>query len=108
VAHYLVRAKPIDPELDALRAMIDAGEIKPMRPFGHTLHHSLSSARLDSHGMAVWEEEDYCSPPLRMERRAVLDRFFTDLRVEKVRAGEGWEQIEDLPSLWNSKGERDD
>ncbi len=108
MAHYLVRAKPMDEKLVALKAMIDAGEIKPMRPFGNTLHHSLAHARLASNGEAVWEEEDYCSPPLRMERAAVLDAFFTELRVEKVRAGEGWERIENLSSLWKSKEMRDE
>ena len=51
-------------------------------------------------GEAVWEEEDYCTPPLAMERAAVLDRYFLDLRVERVEEGEGFRRIAHLPSLW--------
>jgi hypothetical protein len=32
----------------------------------------------------IWSEEDYCSPPLAMEREAVLDRYFTDIKVEGI------------------------
>jgi hypothetical protein len=48
----------------------------------------------------VWEEEDYCRPPLAQEREAVLDRYFEDLSVERVERGSGWEQISDLPPLF--------
>jgi hypothetical protein len=27
----------------------------------------------------MWIEEDYCSPPLAMERKVVLDRYFDDV-----------------------------
>jgi len=50
--------------------------------------------------VAVWEEEDYCAPPLAQERAAVLDDYFHDLRVEKVKEGEGWSKIEALPRLF--------
>jgi hypothetical protein len=50
--------------------------------------------------MAVWEEEDYCRPPLAQEREAMLDTYFRDLRVEPVQEGDGWEKIEDLPRLF--------
>ena len=98
MAYYLVRAK--GQELDKLRAWLDSGEIAVMRPFGTSLNYSLKHARLDPDGWAIWEEEDYCTPPLAMERRAVLDRHFTDLTVKRVEAGDGWEQIDDLPGLW--------
>ena len=42
-----------------------------------------------SDGVAVWEEEDYCDPPLAQEREAVLDDYFGDLRVEAVKEGGG-------------------
>jgi hypothetical protein len=74
-----------------------------MRPFGAALTKGLVGARLDlESGEAVWEEEDYCSPPLAMERAAVLDRYFDNLRVEQVSEGEGWRRIHDLPSLWET------
>ena len=104
MAYYLVRAR-VKPELvEELRARLDRQEFRPMRPFGTALTFSLENARWDPQAEeAVWEEEDYCSPPLAMERAAVLDRYFDDLRVERVQEGEGWQRIADLPSLWEEK-----
>ncbi|MHC4448004.1 MAG: hypothetical protein ACYSXF_09535 [Planctomycetota bacterium] len=102
MAHYLVRAKPLTECLTELRAKLDAGTVEALEPFGRALHYSLMNARVDSKShAAVWEEEDYCRPPLAMERAAVLDQYFTGLTVEAVRRGSGWERIEALPSLWN-------
>ena len=70
-------------------------------PFGTALDDSLCNARRTADGTAVWEEEDYCRPPLAMEREAILDDYFTDLTAELVDVGEGWTQISDLPSLWD-------
>ena len=64
------------------------------------LDYSLRNARVEDDGWIVWEEEDYCSPPLAMERDAVLDTYFSDLSVERVAEGVGWERIEALPPLW--------
>ena len=47
----------------------------------------------------MWEEEDYCRPPLAEERAAVLDRFFDQIEVQTVARGSGWELIQDLPLL---------
>jgi hypothetical protein len=71
-----------------------------MRPFGQSLAYSLRNARLRRDGVAVWEEEDYCRPPLAQEREAVLDAYFRDLEVELVKEGSGWEKIDSLPRLF--------
>ena len=51
--------------------------IHTLIPFGKSLQYSLENARLDDDDddgeFAVWIEEDYCSPPLAMEKEAVLD-----------------------------------
>jgi hypothetical protein len=104
VAHYLVRAMPDHERLSELRDRLDTGEIKQMRPFGRSLHFSLDNARLTPDTWAVWEEEDYCHPPLAMEREAVLDEYFSSLSVERVEEGEGWRQIEELSRLWERSG----
>ena len=54
-----------------------------MRPFGHALQYSLENARIDNENpdYALWVEEDYCSPPLAMERESVLDHYFNDIAV---------------------------
>lgn len=100
MAYYLVTARPDPTQLGELRARLDSGEIRAMRPFGIALHEGLDGARVAGGGLVQWEEEDYCRPPLAMERAAVLDRYFSDLRVEPVAEGEGWQRIQDLPRFW--------
>src|SRR5262245_39972089 len=102
MAYYLVKAKYHEDLLDDLRNRLDSGEIKKMKPFGQALQYGLDNARLDAEeqGLAVWEEEDYCNPPLAQERAAVLDTYFTELRVECVQENQGWAKIESLPRLW--------
>jgi hypothetical protein len=100
MAHYLVSARPVRERCADLRRQLEEGAFEALRPFGKTLTESLKNARITDDGRAVWEEEDYCSPPLAQEREAVLDSYFTDISVEPVTEGEGWRQIDDLPSLW--------
>jgi len=102
MAHYLVKAQIRKDLMKELKARLDSGEIQKMRPFGTALHYSLNHARLDPQGdhWLVWEEEDYCVPPLAQERAAVLDTYFTNLSVEKVAEGKGWARIEFLKRLW--------
>lgn len=102
MAYYLVRAKA-KMDLTALHDRITSGEIARMQPFGRGLEYSLQNVRQESDGWLVWEEEDYCRPPLAMERAAVLDTYFTDLSVEKVEEGVGWALIESLPLLWKTE-----
>ena len=104
MAYYLVKAQYQKERLAELRKRLDSGEINQMRPFGTALQYSLNHARLDPQGdgWAVWEEEDYCRPPLAQERAAVLDSYFTNLSVEPVKEGQGWERIKSLPRLWNN------
>ncbi|NIP44339.1 MAG: hypothetical protein GWN61_23150 [candidate division Zixibacteria bacterium] len=103
MAYYLVKAE-IDENLKPeLKEMLDDGEIKVMKPFGNALHFSLTNARVTDDNQIIWEEEDYCSPPLAMEREAVLDKYFNDLDIERVEKGEGWSKIDNRPFLWESK-----
>jgi len=71
-----------------------------MRPFDKGLTYSLRNARLREDAYAIWEEEDYCSPPLAQERAAALDEFFEELSVAPVPAGAGWQQINQLQPLF--------
>ena len=102
MAYYLVKAKFEKDLLSELRSLLDSGEIRQMRPFGKAMQHSLENARVDLSGWAIWEEEDYCNPPLAQERAAVLDTYFADLNIEHVERGDGWARIESLPMLWDS------
>ncbi len=57
MALYLVKAKPKKDRLDNLHKELSSGIISKMRPFGHSLQHSLENARIDS-DVALWIEED--------------------------------------------------
>ncbi|MBV8812123.1 MAG: hypothetical protein JO033_25940 [Acidobacteriaceae bacterium] len=103
MAHYIVRAKPKPERLPELHTRLCENAFVNLRPFGKALTYSLSEARTQPDGTAIWEEEDYCSPPLAQERAAVLDKYFDEITVEQVNAGEGWKQIEALPKL-NANG----
>ena len=48
-------------------------------------------------------EEDYCSPPLAMEKESVLDKYFEDITVERVSSQkDGWKSLDYMPMLWKS------
>jgi hypothetical protein len=97
---YVVRAKPKGELMADLKKEINSGKISKIRPFGDELQHGLENARIHS-GYAYWVEEDYCSPPLAMERKSVLDRYFEDITVERIESQEeGRNRIKDRPMLW--------
>jgi hypothetical protein len=100
MAHYLVTATPRENLLAELAQRLERGEFVALRPFGRTLTTSLRRARRLPNGKAMWEEEDYCRPPLAQEREAVLDRYFDQISVEPVVEGTGWALIEALPPMF--------
>lgn len=99
MAYYIVRARPKPERLAELHDRLEDKAFISLRPFGRALTHALSDARVQPDGTAIWEEEDYCSPPLAQERAAVLDKYFEDISVEQVNPGEGWARIQSLPKL---------
>lgn len=100
MAHYLVTARPNPDSLHKLRSELERNAFIDLKPFGTALTESLSNARIQPDGLAAWEEEDYCHPPLAEERAAVLDRYFTELAVRPVSTGFGWAEIKALPPLF--------
>jgi hypothetical protein len=100
MAYYLVKAQPKTELLTELEGELEGRKFESLRPFGRSLTYSLNNARLRGDGIATWEEEDYCSPPLTQERAAVLDKYFMDLSVVRVEKGRGWEKVESLPHLF--------
>ena len=80
---YVVRAKPKGELMAECQEELKSGKISKIRPFGEELRVQLENARIHS-GYAYWVEEDYCSPPLAMERKSVLDRYFEDITVEWI------------------------
>jgi hypothetical protein len=104
MAHYLVTASPRQELVDELAGRLARDEFIALRPFGKALSFSLRRARRLPDGKAMWEEEDYCQPPLAEERAAVLDRYFDGLSVEPVVAGTGWALIDTLPAMFPELG----
>jgi hypothetical protein len=100
MVHYLVTATPREDLLAELSDRLERDEFVTLRPFGRVLTASLRRARRLPSGKAVWEEEDYCRPPLAQEREAVLDRYFDQISVEAVAEGTGWALIEPFPALF--------
>jgi hypothetical protein len=86
MALYMVKARPRKELLENLQNDLNSGKTSKMRPFGHALQYSLENARIDTENpdYAMWIEEDYCSPPLPMERESVLDQYFNIIEVLRV------------------------
>ena len=108
MAYYLVRAKPKQERMEELRSSLAQHAFIDMRPFGQSITKGLLGLRVEGEDAVVWEEEDYCSPPLAMERAAVLDQYFDNIRVERVHEGEGWQRIQPLPRLFPELAESTD
>jgi hypothetical protein len=100
MAYYLVSARPIAQRLDDLESKLSERAFAEFKPFGRALTAALEGARQLPDGTAVWEEEDYCRPPLAQERAAVLDQYFEQISVEAVERDRGWQRIEGLPPLF--------
>jgi hypothetical protein len=100
MAYYLVRSKPKCEDLSDLEQLLQQDAFVALRPFGKAITLALRNARIQEDGTVIWEEEDYCSPPLAQERTAVLDTYFEDITVEVVAQHEGWKRIHDLPALF--------
>jgi hypothetical protein len=100
MAYYLVRARPKTELMKDLATRLQDQAFVDLRPFGQALSQGLNGARWESPGLVVWEEEDYCSPPLAMERAAVLDRYFDEINVERVQRDAGWQRIAHLPLVF--------
>jgi hypothetical protein len=106
MAIYLVKARPRQELLGNLHEELNSGKISKMRPFRQALQYSFENARIDNENpdYALWIEEDYCSPPLAMERESVLDQYFNDIAVLRVESEEeAWNKINYKPRLWNKK-----
>jgi hypothetical protein len=106
MAFYLVKAKPRTDILESLRGELSSGKISKMKPFGKSFQYSRENARVDTEGsdFTLWVEEDFCSPPLAMEREAVLDKYFNGITVEKVESeNEAWSRLKDKPRLWSEQ-----
>lgn len=73
-ANWFVRAEPKYDKVVYLRERLDRGEIGEIDPFCRAMTKALENARFDpKRSEAVWIEEEYCCPPLAMERTQVLD-----------------------------------
>ena len=47
----------------------------------------------------MWVEEDYCPPPLAMEKDIFLNKYSDDITVDRVSSETKWKRIDDIPLL---------
>lgn len=100
---YIVRAKPKS-QLSELRKEMDSGKISNLKPFGKSLQRGLENARMDKEtGYAMWVEERLLLSTVdNGTRESVLDRYFDDITVDRVKfEREGRDRISNKPYLWN-------
>ena len=100
MAYYLVEADLKDNLKDELKQKLINNEFKHLNPFGKALTYSLENVKKNDKGKILWEEEDYCSPPLKEEKEAVLNKYFENIKVKKVNKSAGQEKIKNLPELF--------
>lgn len=105
MAHYLVKAEPLDAQKGELIQRIENRDFISLKPFGEALTYSLEHAKIDKKGTWIWEELDYCNPPLKQERAQVLDRYFSIEDITPVEENQGWSTIEDLPKALKTETE---
>lgn|SRR5690606_28130440 len=106
MADYIVRARLKPARAAELRERLAEGAFDHMMPFGPGLADALERAHRDPEtGEAVWEVRCFCTPPLAAERKAILDHYFDQITTQEVTRGQGWQQLHDLPSLWESGSE---
>ena len=104
MAYYLVEGKVNPKTEEDLKHKIEKQTFSSLKPFGKALSFGLENARTGRSGVWLWEEEDYCNPPLKQEREAVFDRYFEAVKTEKVAEGEGWKKIKNLPRVFPGGG----
>ena len=78
---YVVSSCPRLVDLPRLWELLTDGTISRQGPDGREIVASMKRAVVDG-DTVQWSETCYCSPPLKHERSAVYDRFFTDIRIE--------------------------
>ncbi len=94
--YYLVTARIKKNKLDELQEKLKQNSFLNLQPFGRALSSSLKNARSLGKDLLIWEEEDYCRPPLAQEKEAVLHTYFENIEAEPVQKGDGWKKINHL------------
>jgi hypothetical protein len=103
MAYYLVRAKPNPERRAELHTRLGENAFMALRPFGKALTHSLNEARTQPDADRYMGRRGLLLAAASPRACCVLDRYFDEIKVEQVNAGEGLNRIERLPKL-NAKG----
>src|SRR6266566_1467080 len=89
---YLVKARPIVPQMAGFWTLLNNGTIEAQKPDGGEIVASMRRAVMNG-DKVEWHETCFCNPPLRHERATIYDQFFTDLKKEPLVTG-------NPPSVW--------
>ena len=60
------------------------GTVARQKPDGLEIVASMKRAVVTSDGHVQWSELCYCDPPLKHERKTVLDRFFNKIQAKPI------------------------
>jgi len=99
MAYYLITAEALENKLSEFKRRLEQNDFLYLQPFGRALTESLKNAKIKDN-FIYWEEEDYCSPPLKEEKEQVLNKYFRILNILPVNKGEGWKEIKALKNLF--------
>ena len=83
---YFVRAKLVGERSDEFYRKLTDGTIEQQRPDGLEIVSSMERARIAEDGAVQWTETCFCPTPLKHERETVLDRYFSNIETEPVKA----------------------
>lgn len=88
---YAVKANLIAEQATAFLRSLGDGSIARQRPDGGEIVAAMERARIQDDGSVCWTETCFCAAPLEHERETQLDRYFSDIEVERVDAHQAFE-----------------
>src|SRR5438132_13097673 len=77
---YLVKARPIVPQMAGFWTLLNNGTIEAQEPDGGEIVASMRRAVMNG-DKVEGDDTCFCTPPLRHERATLYDQFFTDLKT---------------------------
>ena len=88
---YKVRAKFNYLKAKELYDKLTNETIQGQKPDGYEIVNAMKRATIDDKDYINWTELCYCPTPLKHERAAVYDEYFTEIKTESVKAHENYE-----------------
>ena len=78
---YQITAKLKEGKSLDFREALQDGRVRGIGPDGVEIVKGLQNATIAKSGEVTWSMICFCSPPLKHEREAILDDYFTDMKI---------------------------